>query len=252
MNGRRNWGVVRWHLLEAAANKIAKGRPLSEVLFIPEPFSVEKKAEIDRRRAAAMGTIQAGGISSRKLMLFIGEVKEFAVGRTGHKMVVRHLPDFPFMMNEDVYRRMQARFENELTLWDAVENSRLIAIATFGVGPTGAAAIEELALMAVTESWIPFESIYDLQLLKALASLRERSIKALRYNLPSTQPLATAFLPKAQPAPVALYIIPPGADADYRRALDDLIKESDFAAWVWAAGETEMPPIPLHAAIGSG
>lgn len=248
MQGRRNWGVVRWHLMEGAANKIAKGRALSEVLFIPEPFSVEKKTEIDRHRAAAMGAIQAHRAGARKLLLLIGEVKEFAAGRNGHRMIVRHLPDFPFLMNEDVYRRMQARFENELTLWDAVENTHLIAIATFGVGPTGAAAIEELALMVVTESWIPFETIFDVQLLNALAPLRERSIKGLRYNLPATEPLATVFLPRAQPAPLAMYIVPPGADADYRRALDDLIKESELAAWVWAAGETDMPPIPLSLA----
>ena len=89
---------------------------------------------------------------------------------------------------------MTARFEREITLWDAVAGSHLIVIATFGVAPNGVTAVEELALMVVTETWIPIEHIYDANLVNALTEDRRRFIKALRYNLPGSQPLAAAVL----------------------------------------------------------
>src|SRR3954462_11265738 len=36
MTGKRNWFVIRRHLLQAADNKTAKGEPLSDVLYTPK------------------------------------------------------------------------------------------------------------------------------------------------------------------------------------------------------------------------
>ena len=38
MTGKRNWAVIRKFLDEAADGKTAKGKPLSDILFIPETF----------------------------------------------------------------------------------------------------------------------------------------------------------------------------------------------------------------------
>ena len=43
MSGKRNWFIIRKHLLHAAENKIAKGAPLADVLYIPEVFSAERR-----------------------------------------------------------------------------------------------------------------------------------------------------------------------------------------------------------------
>lgn len=50
---------------------------------------------------------------------------------------------------------------SELMLWSADEASHLTAIATFGLTPTGLAVIEEMALMVVSENWIPYNSVYE-------------------------------------------------------------------------------------------
>src|SRR3954454_16090460 len=96
----------------------------------------------------------------RRLMLLIGEVKEFAPSHSRHQLVVKHLPEFPFLLGEDLHRRMAARFQREIALWDGVAGAYLIVIAPVGVGPAGVAAVEELALMVVTDNWIPIEHIY--------------------------------------------------------------------------------------------
>ena len=204
MTGKRNWFIIRKHLLQAAENKTAKGAPLSEVLYIPEVFSAERKAELAQRHLSAVSRITASGAGPRRLMLLIGEVKEFAPARHGHKLIVKHLPEHSFLLSEDLHRRMTVRFEREITLWDAVPGAHLIVIATFGVAPAGVTAVEELALMVVTETWIPIEHIYDANLVNALTEHRRRFIKALRYNLPASRPLAAAVLSDTLPSPVAL------------------------------------------------
>jgi len=41
--------------------------------------------------------------------------------------------------------------------------------------------------------------------------------------------------------------VPPNAGDEYERALADLVKESDFASWIWRSGEAAMPELPsLH------
>ena len=46
--------------------------------------------------------------------------------------------------------------------------------------------IEAIALMLVSERWIPFESQYEGMLLEALAKRGFIFAKGLRYNLPPT------------------------------------------------------------------
>ena len=84
----------------------------------------------------------------------------------------------------------------------------------------------------------------EAMLVQMLTQEGRRFIKGLRYNLPSTRPLAAAVLSDVGPTPIALYVVPPGADQDYTRALDSLIAESPLPAWIWAAGQEQMPPIP--------
>lgn len=182
-------------------------------------------------------------------MLLIGEVKEFTPSRSGQRLVVKHLPEFPFLLEEDLHRRMTARFEQELTLWNGVAEAHLIVIATFGAGPAGVAAVEELALMVVTDNWIPIEHMYDASLVEALTRDRRRFIKCLRYNLPPSRLFASAVLSDALPSPVALYIVPPGADPDYGHALDTLVAESALPAWIWAASQGPMPTFPKREVI---
>src|SRR4051812_26590592 len=201
MSGKRTWFVIRKHLLQAAENKIAKGAPLADMLYIPEVFSAERKAGLMQRHLSAVSKIASGAAGPRRLMLLIGEVKEFVASRSGQKLVVKHLPDFPFVLSEDLRRRITARFERELTLWNAVTGAHLMVIATFGVGPTGVAVVEELALMVVTETWIPIEHIYDANLINALTEHRRRFVKRSATISPPRDRLQRRSSPTPSPPP---------------------------------------------------
>jgi len=246
-SGRRQWWNIHWHLVEASKQMIVKGAPLSDVLFVPEQFRSLNKEAIEQRRMAALAAALPPKNGPRKLMVLVGEVKEFAPTRSGQKLVVKHMPGFVFLLNEGLHRRLQARFENEFALWGADETSHLMAIATFGLNSAGLAIVEEIALMVVAANWIPYESVYEHKLVEALAGVREQSTKGLRYNLSADQPIASAMFQQRRPRPMALYVVPPGADQAFEAALSELVRSRpEMESWIWRTSESEMPALPLR------
>ena len=178
-------------------------------------------------------------------MILLGEVKDIAPARNGHRLIIKHMPDFPFLLDESLYRRLQVRFENKMALRSASQDSHLIAVSTFGLTLAGLAVVEEMALMVVSENWVPYDSTYEKRLLDELARVRQRSVKGLRYNLAMDRPTAAAML-QGQPQPVGLYIIPPSADSAYEEALKELIaSRPEVDAWIWRTADGEMPPLPI-------
>lgn len=245
MAGRRNWAVLRKFLLDAASSSTTKGKPLADALYIPEMFDPERDDAIAGRRAAFLSKAIHSEGNRRSLAILVGEVKEVAASRMGSRLVVKHAPRFPFLLADDVQRRMNKVFGRELALWDAVPESHLIAAATFGVGLSGIASIEAIALMVVTEKWIPFDSRYELGLIETLTKHGASFVKGLRYNLASTQPMAAVILRQDGKPPVAMYIVPDDADDAYREAQDQMIAESGMASWVWDIAGGSMPDLPL-------
>jgi hypothetical protein len=241
--GKRHWWNVQWHLREAARQMIVKGRPLAETLYVPEAFRAEQKEAIERRRAEALTPLASSGPGPRKLMIVVGEVKDFEAARIGQKLIIRHMPGFPFMVDDDLYRRLRTRFEREFSLWEADDRSHLMAIATFGLNPAGLAVIEEIAVMVVNENWIPYDSIHERKLVDALARMRDKSVKGLRYNLALDQPIANAMV-QHRGQSTALYIVPTGADDNFELTLKDMIAaRPEIGSWVWRVSEGEMPPL---------
>jgi hypothetical protein len=244
MTGKRTWFVIRKHLLQAAENKMVKGHPFLERLYIPEQFSVDHKDAITQRRIAHMSSMNSLQNGPRNLMILIGEVKEIAPARYGHKIIVKHAADFPFMLNDDLHRRLLKRFAIEHELWEALDHIHLVVIATFSISAAGIASVEEIALMTVTENWIPFETIQDKAVIETLTTHNRRFMKGLRYNLPQSRPLACAVLSDTAPQPTALYIVPAEADDDFLAANNRLIEESHLASWTWNASDFELPALP--------
>lgn len=246
MENKRNWFVVRRALLEATQQKDTKGSPLEAMLFVPETFKSDDKDDIERRRLAKLTRVNtpatAGG--GRQLMMLIGEVKDILPARYGKKIVIKHLPNMHFMIDDVLNKRMEKLFATELALWTADEATHLVAVATFGIGASGFANIEELALMVTSPNWLPIEHAAEGHLLAQLVNEGRRFTKGLRYNLAKSKALATTILTDTSPKPVAMYVMPPGAPDDYRDALGDLIETSDFPAWLWKPESEPLPASP--------
>lgn len=242
MAGKRNWYVIHKYLYEAAANKLAKGNQLADFLYIPEPFYVEKKDEITQRRAARMLKNQSQDKKSRCLMLAIGEIKDISPSRFGHKIMLKHCPDCAFMVSEDLHTRLLKRFNIELALWEAFPETHLMMTATFFMGATGIPNLDEVALINVTENWIPFENTFEKTLLDKLTQEQRSFIKGLRYNLPSKKPLACAVLLDAHET-TAMYI-QVEQEAMQLDEIETLIEESRLNSWIWDISSGAMTEFP--------
>ncbi|WP_371765509.1 DUF1173 domain-containing protein [Massilia sp.] len=253
MENKRSWPVIRKYLLLAAENKMTKGSALVDRLYIPEPFSEDRKSEIAQRRMAQLAKASAPAKETRQLMIVIGEIKEIGTARFGFKIRFKHVPDCDFMMNEDLHKRLRKRFATEIELWssNADNGVHLMAIATFSVGHTGVPSIEEIALMVVSPGWVPFENQFELMLLNSLTEKKRRFVKGLRYNLASTTPLACAVLQDTHPQPTALYVTPFGASEEFVAALDELIAQSKLSSWKWDPASGEMNTLPSPGAAGA-
>ena len=244
MAGKRSWFIIRKYLLQAAEGKTVKGASLSDLLFIPEEFSAEHKSEIARRRTAVFAKAAAPEKGPRPLLMGIAEVKDMGAARYGSKLTFKHLADCPFMLADDIYKRMVKRFEVEIGLWTAFEDCHLMAIFVFGVGATGIPTVEALALMLVNEGWLPFESLPEKALIDALAFDHRRFTKCMRYNLSPSRPLANVVVTDSAPQATAMYITSADVSESYATARDELISDSKLAHWLWSPADGDMPALP--------
>ena len=243
--GKRGWGRVRTGLVEAARGMTVSSGSLSEVLFVPEVFHPEEKSAIAARRATTLSVLGNSGTGKRKLMVLVGEVKEFAEARSGRRLVVKHMPDYPLVIEEGAWKRLEKTFQTEFAFWNADPALHLVTILTFGLNAAGLAVVEEMALMITTENWLPFETEHERQLLERLARLRRKSVKGLRFNLSRDKPVVSVTLPEMQPDPVAMFVVPADADEAYQIALVGMIEaRPEMRAWIWYVGEGDMPKLP--------
>jgi hypothetical protein len=240
--GKRTWGTVRKHLLQAAENKIARGDSLRSRLYIPEVFSIEQRAAIDARRVAQWSPAITTPGKPQRLMLLIAEVKEIMPARFGFKALVKHVPDHAFALDEQLYRRLGRRFEPELALWGAAEDLRMMMIATFSVATSGIPIIGELSLMPVTRQWLPVEDGFERQIVQRLVGDARSFIKGLRYNLRAGSVFASAALTDCDDAAPLLFIVPARADGnDWQLQVRDLSR----AVWLWHPSREALPALPL-------
>jgi hypothetical protein len=243
MEGKRSWAVVRRCLLAAAGAKEAKGSPLESLLYIPEVFFLDRKEEIAANRRKRLSPLVGRRNGARRLMIAIAEVKGITGSRFGSRLTLKHLPDFPMLLADDLMDGIAKRFASELELRAAHDETHLIGIITFGLTPAGAAKVEELSLMLTDANWVPIDHSDELSLLTTLVRGKRRFAKGLRYNLRRACPIASMVLTDVAPRPAALYLVPSDAGANYHHELQELIEESTLAPWVWFADET-MPSLP--------
>jgi hypothetical protein len=243
--GKRGWGRVRASLMEAARRMSVSRGLLSEALFVPEVFHPEKRSAIAARRATILAMLANSGTGKRRLMVLVGEVKEFAEARSGRRLVVKHMPDYPLVIEEGAWKRLNKTFATEFAFWNADPALHLVTILTFGLNSAGLAVVDEMALMITTENWLPFETERERQLLERLARLRRKSVKGLRFNLSPDKPVVSVTLPEMRPDPVAMFIVPADADEAFEVALAGMIEaRPEMRAWIWRVGEGDMPRLP--------
>ena len=217
--------------------KLVRKTPLEPALFVPEPFSADRKSELEQRRMRAWATARRQPGKSTKLLIGVGEVKAIEPAGHGFKMQVRHLPGHPWYLEEDLYRKLSKRFAVELEHWQLAEagDVRLIAITTFSVSLAGYANVEQLSLMTTDRNSLPFTGDADRTLLSTAVDQERMFRKVLAYNSSATA-MASMDFTDTSPA-VAAFIDRPAGDTD------DDASIAGMPVWTWRTDE-DMPDLP--------
>ena len=90
--------------------------------------------------------------------------------------------------------------------------------------------------MLVTENWIPFEHLRELEVVTALTEQKRAFQKSMRFNLGTKTPIASAVLTD-MPEPVALFVAEDPDDTNVVAAMLEAASEGRFPAWLWIDDE---------------
>lgn len=244
MAGKRSWFIIRKYLLKAAESNLVGGRRLPDMLYVPEVFAHEDKDAIAARRMAQFERLRHGhGGAGNPLFIVVGDVKNIGDARYGKKIVLKHLPDCPFMLRSDIGGRLARKFAAELELWDMFEDLHLVACGTVSIGQSGIPAFEELTLMLASAQWLPVENGYEKILVDRLAAQHRRFEKCLRFNLAGDKPLATAVLSDML-EPAVIFVVPPERADGADHAAEQLRQQCPYPVLVWNCAESEFPDLP--------
>ena len=245
MAGKRNWYVVRHHLLAAAGKATAKKQSLADILLIPEAFRAGDKDGIAARRRQFLSKFTRKG-NSQPVGIVLGELKALEKSRFGFRMTLKHQPDQPVFLDDDVMKRLEKNFQSQLALWEQDESAHIMVAATFIVSASGNLTIESVTLMAADTNWIPSDDNDERSMVDTLVTERRRFIKSLRYNLVPGDVIATCLLTDTGDNPTALYIDPCGDEEnpEYAATLSHVIEASEFNSVVWRPQQGDILRLP--------
>ena len=245
MAGKRNQGVLRKYLLEAAEEIMVKGVPLAERLYVPEPFSESAKAEAAQRRREKLAVLRPRD-GQTPLALVIGEFKASEPTTQGRRVWIRHMPDAPLLIAGRSWERIERVFAPLFEARDADTgySVRLVMAALIRARREYTYEIDAASLMLASEHWIPVEGVHELPLIDALAAQRRRFLKPLRYDARTAAAFPNALLLDAGPAPVPLHVVSAFMDPKDRTAKEKTIAANRLDGWVWWTDQP-MPTFPV-------
>ena len=246
MQGRRSWFAVRNALLDAVKSKETKSAALNEILYIPEVFDKAKRNDIANRRIRSLAPIMGPGKSGKKLMLLVGEVDSISEAAFGFALRVKHLPDFPLVMDTNLRKNYNKVFKSTINLCEYTPKAHSIVIATFVIDDKGIPSVEEMCIMLTSPEWIPLENGFDRQLVEQLVAEKRSFQKQLRYNLPTEKPIASVVLTDSDNAPLAMYIDVGDLVGKWAStvAVNEVVASSSVQTWMWEPKSGVQPELP--------
>jgi hypothetical protein len=249
MAGKRNQGVVRKYLLEAAEEIMVKGVPLAERLYVPEPFNESAKAEAAQRRREKLAVLRPKD-GQTPLAIVIGEFKASEATGQGRRVWIRHMPDTPLLIAGKSWERIERVFAPLFEARDADTGRpvRLVLAALIRARREYTYEIDAASLMLASEHWIPIEGVHELPLIDALVAQHRRFVKPLRYDARSGAAFPNALLLDTGARPVPLHVASAFMDPKERAAKEKAIASGKPEAWVWWTDQ----PMPAFPAWGTG
>lgn len=244
MEGKRTQGVLMKYLHQAAAEVLIQGQPLSERLYVPEPFSEATHPAAARRRRERLSFLQPCD-GRYPLAVVIGEFKGAERGSTGHRIWIKHLPDAPLLAASQSWHRVERSFATVLEArdTDGPVGARLIMTALVRARRENTYELDTACLCLASDQWVLVDHHRELPLVNELVAQRRRFFKPLRYDMRSAASIPNALLLDTGRQPFAMHVLSPFMKPAERCAKESAIAASNLPVWTWETG-TVMPSFP--------
>lgn len=249
MEGARNQGVLCKYLMEAANHILVRGEPLACRLYVPEPFTADRKDEIAARRREKLAFLNASDQGKEFQFGFvIGEFKEAEAAASSCKVRIKHLPDMPLRMEAKAWARVERVYQPliEATEADVPRKPRILVAALIYAKQESVYQIERLTMMLVSDQYVPLNGAFELPLLERLQSDKRIFIKPLQYDSASAASFANFLLLDAasgQGCDYPLHVMSKFVDAKEQALKAKAVEKCGPDAWVWHTDQP-IPPLP--------
>src|SRR3546814_14312592 len=87
---------------------------LAQRLFVPETFRLEDKDAIAGRQDAELAIARS---EPDRIMILIGELRSIESARYREKILIKHMPQRPLLMDADMASRFHTRMADEEGFW---------------------------------------------------------------------------------------------------------------------------------------
>lgn len=243
MQGKRNIGVLHYHLLRAASSTYAGKIRLSSNLLIATSAPEGQQATLNRAKATE-------AMNRRRRLVVIAPLAQYQSGmEESGRLPITGFHGIPHLsVSAENWEVVQRRFMAETNGWMA--GDMVVAIAQTDVPRPGVgvmqAQVVDLALMAVTPQWIPVDSGYEAAVVAALVAAERRFEKPLRFDAGTEQVFPDFWLrDRSEIVPMEVWGL---TDPDYAARKAQKIAHYDEKYgpgkwWQWdAAAGASMPP----------
>ena len=250
MAGRRTYAALRKYLLTAGAGVQVKQHPLTDYLYIPEPYVEAQRADIEQRTQAHLNRLLLTSTRRPKRMLVLGVVRAYRSSPYGLGLQLRQCsPQMVFWLNKD----LSVRYREQYCAGDDPEkllsNERhVVVLLAVDRSPKGYHQIAALAQMDTTPAYIPQESPHDAHVAQQLVAAERRFLKPLRYDADQDMAFPDFLLLDAAERPIPLEIYGGGRSERYDTRKQQHVRhyqEVGEPYWAWDVRQAPRDPPPL-------
>lgn len=251
MEGKRDWYVIRKFLLQEAAHIFVKGEALSERLFIPRTFNKLHAESLANKRDEWLNRVCRQEDGKRQMGIIVGQIRALQDTKYGGRLIIRHLPNFPFWIPEELYKVITNRCFRELSELEPTDQpsrNRLVAIMTVERRPSGSYAVNEMAIVRTNQHWLPIWSRFGGQLADKLVKEQRHFLVPMRYDAVPAAVTPACLLLDSGNHTISMYV--PQTDDKITRKHIESIQDTEQNMWIWDIGKTgiseafipEFPP----------
>lgn len=234
--GHRNWFIARKRLIDAAQRIVTKRMNLSDVLYLPEPFKMSEKDEIEKRRNAAYDRIMKNTSSTSKYMVVIGLIRKLNIQSDSVSIMLAHQKDsLKYWGKKHIVRKLEATPVSQIV---EDENSGVIVYTLMVVSrdDNDVLHIRDIGFLPVDLRMLPSYTKEDFKLTDKLVVEERRFIKTLRYDGHRNKVLPDYFLVDMgeKPVPLAIYRnFASEAEIEERFEAQKRWKDNYGQYWIW-------------------